>query len=428
MHILFVSPCYYPSFKYGGPIYSTYGLNKAIVKKGVNVTVYTTNAGLEDRVLVNQELDIDGVKVTYFAYTRFFDFLSKAGWQFSLPLAKALKENVKNLDLIHINSLWNFPVAVSSHYCRKYKKPYIISPQGSLYLYALNKKYWRKLLYLYFISKRDLKSAAGIHYTTEDEAEKIHPLLVLKNAVIIVPNGIDLSEFVNLPDKGILRKRYPYLKNKKIILFLGRIHWIKGLDILVKAFSKLVKERNDVHLLIVGGDEEGYGKKIKRLIKDYRLNYRDSLPTEDLKTGNTKSYDDTQVTFTGMLTGREKLETLVGSDILILPSYLESFGISAVEAMACGIPTIISDKVGISKKVLQNRSGIVIKTNTESLYNGIQLFLNDKALRSQIEENARDFVARHYDINKIADKMIGIYRAIIDKKPLPKESCDLDFR
>ena len=272
MKILCVVPSYWPAFRYGGPIASVHGLNKALVKKGIDVTVYTTNVGLDGKVPVNQEVNVDGVKVFYFAFTRFFEFLGATGWQFSLPMARALKKNLKDFDIVYIVAIWNYPIAAAAYYSRKYKKPYIIAPRGALYSYTVNKKSWKKWPYYHLIAKRDLKSAVAIHYTTDDEAEKCHSSLGLKNKAIVIPNGIDVSGLRDKdyglggnPDEvakdtlhkarglGIksLRERYPILKNKKVILFLGRVHWIKGMDILVRAFSMIAKERDDVHLLIV---------------------------------------------------------------------------------------------------------------------------------------------------------------------------------
>ncbi len=89
MKLLCVIPSYWPAFQYGGPIVAVHGLNKTLVKKGINVTVYTTNVGLGGKVPINQEIDVDGIKVTYFSFTKFFEFLGTTGWQFSLRMTNA---------------------------------------------------------------------------------------------------------------------------------------------------------------------------------------------------------------------------------------------------------------------------------------------------------------------------------------------------
>jgi glycosyltransferase involved in cell wall biosynthesis len=405
-----VIPAYWPTFHHGGPIFSVHNLNKTLAKKGINVSVYTSNLGLVDKVPTNQEINIDGVEVIYFGFTKLLDFIATPGWQFSLQMSEALKNNLKAFDLIYIINIWSYPATIAAYYSRLYKKPYILVPSGMLYPDTFYKKRWKKWLYYHLVVKKDLRGASAIHYTAEDEAEKTHSFLGLKNRTIIVPNGIDFSEFSNLVDREKLKMYYPYLKDKKIILFLGRIHWIKGLDILIKAYARLVKDRDDVHLLVVGNDEGGYIKKVKRWIREYGMDYVDYNSTD-------KDYtEDTKVTFTGMLTGKEKIEIYKGSDIFVLPSYSENFGMVVVEAMACGLPVVISDRVGIAKKIEQNNAGIIIDTNTEDLYRGIKLLLDNSALKKEIAVNGRKLAQDYYDIDKVADKMIKAYHEILSSR------------
>lgn len=392
MKLLCVIPNYWPAFQYGGTVAAMHCLNRALAKKGIQISVYTTDLGLEGKVAVNQEQNLEGVKVTYFSFTKFFQFMGTAGWQFSRQMTRALKNNLQGFDAVFIVDIWNYPALAAAHYSRIYKKPYILIPSGMLYPYAFSKKIWKKWPYYYLVVKRDLKHAALMQYTTEDEEKKTHPFLALKNKAVVIPNGIDLSEFSNLPGREILRASYPYLKDKKIILFVGRLRWIKGLDILVKAYVSLAKERADVHLLIAGNDVDGFGKEVRRWVKQAGMDHR--------------------VTFTGILNNREKLAAYAGSDIFVLPSYSENFGMAAIEAMACGLPAIISNKVGIYKEVEQNKAGVVIDTNAPDLYRAIKILLENRDLREEIKVNAGKLVRENYDIDKVAGKMIRIYEEL----------------
>ena len=107
-----------------------------VIKKGVEVTVYTTNAGLKNKenIVLGRETGIDGVKVFYFPYYGYIH------WTFSPVLCWAIRKNIKNFDLIHITGVWNFPVIAAAFWARFYKKPYIISPRGSLMKEPLAKK------------------------------------------------------------------------------------------------------------------------------------------------------------------------------------------------------------------------------------------------------------------------------------------------
>lgn len=392
MRILCVIPAYWPAFQLGGPIFSVHNLNKALVKKGIDVSVYTTNAGLTQAIPFNQEIDVDGVKVTYFTFTRFFEYLGTTGWQFSLPMTAALKRNLRLFDVIYIVAIWNYPIAIAAHYCRRYKKPYIISPRGLLYPYAAGRKFWKKWPYYQLVTKKALQGAGAIHYTTSDESEKCHSVLGLKNKAMVIPNGIDLYEFKDLPGKEKLKHHFPVLEDKKVILFLGRINWKKGLDILIRAYSALAKERSDVHLLIVGNDEAGYLRKVKRWVRSYGLEWR--------------------VTFTGMLTGQKKLEVYAGSDIFVLASYSENFGIAVVEAMVCGLPVIISNQVGIHKEISRFEAGVIIDTNAQQLTKAMENLLDNPQLRKKMSENGRRLANERFRLDVIADDMVGMYEDI----------------
>jgi len=407
MKLLTIIPNYWPAFLHGGPVISVHYLNRALVRKGIDVTVYTTNVDLAKKVPPNEEVNIDGVKVTYFRFSNLFEFIAPFGWQFSWRMTRALKERLKAFDLIYIVTIWSYPTIVAAYYSRLYRKPYVLAPRGMLYPETFFKKAWKKWPYYHLVVKKDLESASAIHYTTEDEAEKTQSFLGLNNHTIIVPNGIELSEFSDLPDREQLKVRYPYLKDKKTILFLGRVNWKKGLDILVKAYAMLTKDRKDLHLLIAGPDEKGYSEKVKRWIRKYKMSYIDfRLRGKDRK-------EDAQVTFTGMLTGKEKIEAYAASDVFVLPSYSENFGMTVVEAMACGLPVVISNKVGIYKEIERNKAGIVIDMNAQNLYQGIKLILENPNLREEIAINGRKLVEEYYDIDKVADKMIAAYQEIL---------------
>jgi glycosyltransferase involved in cell wall biosynthesis len=211
-----------------------------------------------------------------------------------------------------------------------------------------------------------------------------------------VPHGIDLSEFSDLPGKEKLRQRYPILKDKKVVLFLGRINWKKGLDILVQAYSILAKEKDNVHLMIVGNDEGGYIRKVKRWVREYGIEQR--------------------VTFTGILTGKEKLEAYAGSDIFVLPSYSENLGIAVLEAMICGLPVIISNQVGIHKEVSGAEAGIVIETNTKQLAEAIKNLLDNPHICKKMGENGKRLVDRTFRLDRVTDEMVELYEDILRKE------------
>src|SRR5208337_2940164 len=236
MRVLHIVPSYIPAYRYGGPIQSVHLLNKRLSEIGVAIDVYTTNAGLENRndILINRWVDLDGTRVKYFNYYGYEHYTFSPRLFF-----ESLKE-ADSYDLVHITAVWNFPVLAGSIASLLRKKPYVISTRGAIYEKAVNlKSKNKKLLYYHLAAQHYLKRASALHFTTKDEREKVLSYLKLDNKSVVIPNGIDLSLYHSLPPEGIFREKYPLLKDKKYILFLGRITPIKGLDILINAFKEI---------------------------------------------------------------------------------------------------------------------------------------------------------------------------------------------
>ncbi len=389
MKVLSVAASYWPAFQYGGLIYVAHRLNRALVEKGVDVTVYTTNIGLDGRVPVDQAVDLDGVRVFYFTFSKPFEVFAGTGWQFSLQMTKALARHVRDFDLVHVAGIWNYPTAAASHYARKYGVPYILKPMGALYPYSVRGKGWKKLPYYSLISRRDVQRAAAVHYVSRDEREKCHPAHGPENRAFVSPSGMDAP---HLPDREALRRRHPALQDKKVILFLGRIHRIKGVDILAKAHARLAKERGDVHLLVVGPDEGGYETTVKTILR--REGAADSA------------------TFTGMLQGEEKWEALAGSDIFVLPSHSEGFSVAILEALSCGLPVVISPECHFPE-VAETGAGHVVPVEMDPLIVAVRSLLDNPELRRKMGENGRRLVQERYGWNGIADQMVGEYEKIL---------------
>lgn len=390
MKVLHVIPSYYPAIKYGGPIQSVHLLNKSLVRKGVSVDVISTNAGLEscNNLRCDKWTNLEGVKVKYFSYYGYEHY------NFSPCLMAELLRCTGKYDLVHITAVWNFPVLAGSLASMIHGKPYIITPRGTIYEEKFNmKSRKKKLLYYSLIARRNLENASAIHFTTENEKDKVMNYLRLMNEGVVIPNGIDLTEYDLLVPKGTFKEQYPLLKNKKYILFLGRINFIKGLDILIEAFHELTKVYDNLFLVIAGPDNEEYGKKVKQW-------------------GIDRGILDKCI-FTGMLSGTDKLAAYRDADIFVLPSYSENFGMTVVEAMACGVPVVITNKVGLYKEIEVYRAGEVVDTNSHSLYCGIKTLIENEDLRKKMVRNGVRLVRELYNIDNVADGMKALYERII---------------
>jgi glycosyltransferase involved in cell wall biosynthesis len=389
MKIVHVIPSYYPAVKYGGPIQSMRLLNETLVRKGIEVDVMTTKAGLLDRHDLSSDKwhELNGVRIKYFNYRGYEHY------NFSLPLLRQLLSSAKSYDQITISSLWNFPTLAACISGLIYRIPYIIFTHGALCQEAIDRKSkFRKQLYLKLLANHYLKRAAGICFTTLHERDRSQASSSALGRSFIVPNGIDIKEYNMLPSAGSFFAQYPMLRGKRVILYLGRLDVIKGLDLLVDAFIRLAVEYKDIFLVLVGPDSEGLGARLRK----------------DLAHSNSLD----KVLFAGMLTGNHKLAAYIDAEIFVLPSYSENFGMAAVEAMACGTPVVISNKVGIYREVENKRAGVVVDTTSESVFRGIKHLLDNPELARELAANAQRMVRKHYDINKLADEMIKVYEEV----------------
>ncbi len=392
MKILHVVPSYIPAYRHGGPVKAVHELCKALVDKGHDITVFTTNADgrktLDIPFYGDRPRIVEGVKVFYFPLTfiRWY-FYAKYLW-------RTFKKRIPDFDLIHIHAVFLYPTLAAAALARRYKIPYLLNPFGALDPLAIRERsFIKKSLYLRLVEQRNIRKASAMHLVSEYEKKQFLSL-GFKTPVHVVSRGLNIADYPNLNHSRYLRERYPQLRGKKAILFLGRVYFEKGLDLLGEAFERVLKRSKDVFLIIAGPDERGCLKKLKAAFR---------------KTGIIKN-----VLFTGMLLGDDKLSALYGSDIFVLPSHRESFGIAVLEAMACRLPVIVTNRVGLVPHVKEYQAGIVTDCDSDEIAEAILKLLEDQALRQSLGQNGRRLIEDRFTMDKIADQMAEVYSSVVN--------------
>ncbi|MGG0750481.1 glycosyltransferase [Priestia megaterium] len=375
--------------RYGGPSQAIQGMTKSLANLGHQVTIFTTNQdgkGTLD-VPIGKSIYQDKVEFKYFPIQnpKFFGT--------SLMMAKALKNEIRQFDIVHIHSLYLFHGAVAAYYCRKYNIPYIVRPHGTLDPFLYKRHRGRKAILEFLFENRNLKHAAALHYTTEEEWELAREFINNSNG-FVVPNGINLDNYYRPKSLNKLYDKYPEIKDKKVVLFFSRLNFKKGLDLLIDSFTQVAKQKEDVHLMIVGPDNEGYGAQVKEWIKENNI--------------------DDKVTFTGMLTGEEKLQALSVAEMFVLPSYSENFGISVIEAMIMGLPVIISNKVNIYRELLKCDAGEVVNCNSEELTRSILKLLDHTTYAQKLASNGEKMVKEYYQWSEVGKSLEKNYKSIVN--------------
>jgi len=374
----------------GEPAKEIYGLSKALFDRGHEVTIYATDALNKGRKLKyrTQTLNMHGVRVCEFK-----DLSARLGRRYPIHFAPAMiplmsKEAVA-FDIIHLNQYPTFPNIVAHHYAQKHHVPYVLQAHGSLPGAMGN--HGLRQAYDFLWGRRILKDAYRLIAVSPMEAEQYRNIGIDEEKIEIVPNGINVSEFDNLPERGEFRRKHNLASDQKIVLFLGRIHKIKGLDLLARAFADLSKPLDDAKLVIVGPDY-GYLSSLKKLIADLRISDR--------------------VLFTGPLYGQEKLEAYVDSDVYVLPSFYEIFSITVLEACACGTPVIVTDQCGLAD-VINGQAGIVVPCDKEQLRHALQHMLDDDQMRLQFSEKGKLLVRGKFNWEKVAEQIESVYEEVI---------------
>ncbi|MBL6934957.1 MAG: glycosyltransferase [Alphaproteobacteria bacterium] len=385
MKILHVIASLAPRF--GGPSKACFEMARAVAARGHEVSVFSTNMdGPDDLDVPTTEPQLrDGVTLRTFQVSR------PRFWKPSWPMARALKQAIPKADVVHVHSLYLFHSLVAGILCAWSDTPYLVRPHGTLDPYLYRRHRLRKWVMELLFQNRVLKHAAAIHYTSEEEMRLAAPY-VREAPGVVVPNGIDLVDYEAPPPAGTFRKMFPEIGERRIVLFLGRINFKKGLDILADAFVRLAAGRNDVHLVIAGPDDEGLGDKVKRT----------------LNRGGVLSH----TTFTGMLEGADKLAALNESALFVLPSYSENFGIAVVEAMACGLPVLISDRVNIWREVEDSGAGRVTPPDSTAFASAMDELLDDPMARRHMGEQGRRLVEERYRWDRIGDRLAAVYADI----------------
>jgi glycosyltransferase involved in cell wall biosynthesis len=374
--------------RYGGPAKACVAMAQAVARLGHAVSIYTTNQDGPGELAVplDRPVSKDGVAIHYFPIQppRF--------WGTSWPLARALSQKIKEFDLLHIHSLYLFHDLVAGHYCRQYGIPYLIRPHGTLDPYIHRRHRWRKTVMEAWFENRNLRQAAALHFTSEEEMRLAAPYTGTTPGAV-VPLGVELREFQDLPEPGRFRARFPKIGQKRIILFLGRINFKKGLDLLVQAMARVVRHRQDVHLVVAGPDNDGWGGRVKEWLDGEGI------------LGCA--------TFTGMLLGEEKLAALRDAEMFVLPSYSENFGLAVIEALACGLPVVISDKVNIWREVAAGGAGLVAPCDAAALAAALERLLEAPELAAAMGQRGRKLVAERFQWGSIALTLEDWYARII---------------
>lgn len=398
MKILHITYAYEPAWHLGGVVRAVSQLCRGLAHLGHRVSVYTTDGGLDRRMKVStqQPMELGGVKVHYFKT----EYSLKYGY--APTMREACRINLKNFDIIHLASPWTYPGIAAGGEARRQGIPYVMSPHGSLSIQDQGVKTWKKWLYLNLVEGRNLCGAAAIHYTTELERRE-NTLIGVKVPSFVVPNGVELSEFDNLPDKQEARKELGLPASPLVVLYFGRLEPKKALDTLVKAFAQTVSATAPQAVLCLAGPDFGQKAGLQDLANALSISER--------------------VIFTGYIPPEKRKTILAAADLSALVAHPgENFGISALEGMLAGMPALLSTNVGFHQEAVAAGAALAVPVQAEPMARALGQFLADPGKLQAMGQAAYTFARGRYDYRVVAATMVQAYEDILSGRRSPQLS------
>ena len=361
----------------------------ALQAQGISVDVATTNAGLDDATgfELEQLITYKGLPVILFPKQLADSF------KYSRPFTNWLNDNVKHYDLVHIHSVFNHSCIAAARACRKNGIPYIVRPLGTLDPWSMNQKSFRKRVFWHAGIQRMLEGASAIHYTASGEQEAVENSLNLKNG-FVAPLGVDALA------SGSSNGSFGEVGGHPFVLVLSRLHPKKELETLIEAFlAAAVKPELEHWRLVIAGDgETDYVNHLKEV-----------------------AGDDSHVLFTGWLQGEKKEAALRNASLVALVSRQENFGLCVAEAMAHGVPVLVSPQVNLAADIEQSGSGWVAPIDKEKLTDVLTEVMSDDDERNARGRAGRELAQRRFTWDVIAHQLAQVYSSIIEPRVVPPQ-------
>lgn len=399
MRILFVAPAY-KAFRLRGSVLVASALAEALARHGHDVTVFATNSNSDEfvdddlDVPLDRFLDMNGVRVRYFRRMdnlkrrlRCLPYLTRSmGWLYAPTMVPALRHWVPRVDLVHTHLPFVYPTYAAAREAWRRRKPLFYHQHGALAPQLLKYRAFKKNLYLAGIERPILRRATTLVALSAGEIASYRAQGV-RTPCRVVPNAIDVQDprCSARPDSD---KRWQLPAGARVVLFLGRLHASKGVDLLLEAFFRIADQCRSVVLILAGPDEGGF-----------ELRYRSAIQLAGLAA---------RVRFTGMVLGDDKLDLLARADLFCLPSVGEGFSMAILEALASATPVLISPECHFPEAQAAGAARIVPR-QAESIARALVELLADAGQLQAMGRAGEALVRRQYSWEQIAARLTAVY-------------------
>ncbi len=371
MDILHIIPSFAPAWSYGGSVQSAYFLCAKLAQNGCSVRVLTTNSnGIGKELTVDPDCEQELVKGVHVRYCRRLFRHS-----ISLDFLKVLPVYLRNAQVVHLTGVYSFPTLPVLFLCRRWDIPVVWSPRGAFQRWSGSRRVWLKAGWERFC-QISLPKNLMLHVTSDGEATESAERLPGVSTCVI-PNGVEFPESITYkPSNGSLR-----------LLYLGRLDQKKGIENLLAACHRFKKEsQQSFKLKIAGEGQESYIRSLQRLVNEQDLN--------------------SQITFVGHVNNEQKRVLFEQTDVTVVPSHTENFGIVVAESLANGVPVIASTGTPW-KRMEEIGCGLWVKNDPDTLAHSIirasTMNLNEMGNRGRL------WMKGEFSWSVVARKMKALY-------------------
>lgn len=325
---------------------------------------------------------------------------ARGRWAFAPSLLWRFHKAVRQADFVSLHSLYSFPVLTGYMLSRLYRKPFGVWPHGVLAPFQRQVSTRKKWLYDRLFANRILRGASVLFFSAEGERAEASSL-ELDTPSVIIPDGFNATEFSELPPRGRFRERFLGGHRGPLVLFLARLSAKKGIETLITAMRDVVSRYPDARLAIVGPpDPPAFAKLVANWVSESGI--------------------DSSIVVTGPADPAMRLEAFADADLYVLPSHAENFGFSVFEAMACGVPVIVSNQINYAGEIAEAGAGLSVPRTPKDVADGILTLLEDADMRKRMGECGRAY-AQKYSLEETGRKIAQTIRAIVGNGTFPED-------
>jgi len=380
---------YPPARGLGGPtrVVANYATEQA--RRGHRVDVVCTNLHGKRSAIYPEthHATLDGVRVHYLRTYVLSFWPGTLGPLWTPELVPLLQGLLPDLDIVHLHGVRDSLSFLTAFYAYRTGIPYVVQPHGELPRLRYGSL---KALYDLLFARGMMQRTSALLALSAREAAECCQMVTNKSVrVERVTNGINLSSFWPLPERGWLRKQIGIGQEKPLVLFLGRLNWVKGVDLLLQAFARC---KTDALLILVGPDEGEQGK-LEQMAVDLGISKR--------------------AFFIGPLSPDDVMKAYVDADVFAITSRKELFPFTVVEACIAGVPIVMTNVCEISD-LINERAGIVVPAEKQAIADAIDRLLQDTRLRKQLSEEAQALARQEFSITSVVDRLDVVYARVID--------------